>query len=263
MRARYFWPIVLILAGVIFLLSNLGILPGSAWGWVWALALILLGVSMLWPGRRGVESADVSVPLGGAAAARLTLKHGAGQLSVRSGAAADLLLTGVCRGGVDKDIRPEGDHLDVTLRVPAQDWGPWMWPGVWGRGGLDWNLSLNPSVPLVLALETGASECRLDLSQLCVTDLSIKTGASSTVVTLPAQAGYTRVRLESGAASVKVQVPDGVAARVRGVMGVGALNVDGRRFPQRGGEYQSADFETAAHRVEIEVEGGVGAVEVR
>jgi hypothetical protein len=263
MRARYFWPTILILAGVVFLLSNLGLLPGSAWGWVWALVLILVGVSMLWPARRGAGSTEVSVPLGGAAVAQVTLKHGAGQLSVASGSASDLLLSGVFAGGVDKEVRPIGDHLDVTLRMPAQDWGPWMWPGAWGRGSLDWNLNLNPTVPLSLVLETGASESRLDLSQLRVSDLSIKTGASSTSLIVPAQAGSTRVHIESGAASVKIRVPEGVAARIRGRVGVGTLNVDTGRFVPRGSEYESENFESAANRVEIEVEGGVGSVDVR
>ncbi len=57
MRARYFWPIVLIVAGVLFLLENLGLLPGSAWGWIWAIALVLLGLSLLWP-RRSAQAGD-------------------------------------------------------------------------------------------------------------------------------------------------------------------------------------------------------------
>ena len=46
-------------------------------------------------------------------------------------------------------------------------------------------------------------------------------------------------------------------------MGVGSLNVDERRFTRRGSEYQSEDFATAANRVEIEISGGVGSVDVR
>ena len=262
MRARYFWPIVLIVAGVLFLLENLGLLPGSAWGWIWAIALVLLGLSLLWP-RRSAQAVDDSVPLEGSASARLTLKHGAGRLWLRAGAASDVLVSGSFGGGVDKDVRSMGDMLAVTLRLPDQDWGNWIWPGSWGRAPLDWNLNVNPNVPLQLALEVGASENWLDLSGLRVTDLSIKTGASSTQLTLPAQAGRTQVRIEAGAASIRAEVPAGVAARIRGVMGVGSLRVDERRFPRRDGEYLSDNFAAAANRVEIEISGGVGSVEVR
>ena len=157
MRARYFWPIILIVAGVLFLLQNLGWLPGSAWGWIWAIALILLGLSLLWP-RRQAQAVDVSVPLEGSASARLTLKHGAGRLWLRAGSASDVLISGSFSGGVDKDVRFMGDMLAVTLRVPEQDWANWIWPGTWGRAPLDWNVNVNPSVLLQLALEVGASE---------------------------------------------------------------------------------------------------------
>ncbi len=156
-----------------------------------------------------------------------------------------------------------GDMLAVTLQMLRQDWGFWTWPGGWSRTRLDWNVSVNPNVPLQLAVEGGASEAWLDLSALRVTDLSLKTGASSTRLALPAQAGHTQVRIEAGAASVRIEVPAGVAARIHGVMGLGALNVDERRFPRRGGEYQSDDFATAANRADIEISGGVGSVEVR
>jgi hypothetical protein len=46
-------------------------------------------------------------------------------------------------------------------------------------------------------------------------------------------------------------------------MGLGALNVDQSRFPKRDGFYESADYAAAANRVEMRVDGGVGAVNVR
>lgn len=72
-----------------------------------------------------------------------------------------------------------------------------------------------------------------------------------------------RASVNAGAASVDITVPAGVAARVRGMMGVGSLDVDQRRFPRRNGMDESPDFETAENRVELAVEGGVGSVRVR
>ena len=91
----------------------------------------------------------------------------------------------------------------------------------------------------------------------------METGASSTRLTLPAHAGWTRARVASGAASVEIAVPAGVAARINGQVAVGSLNVDQQRFPRRNGGYESPDFETATHRVELSIEGGVGATVVR
>jgi hypothetical protein len=266
MNPRYLWPVALIVAGILFLLDNLGLLPGNAWGWIWPLVLVALGLNLLLGRRASVAAAtEASLPLDGATAARLTARHGAGRLEVRAGANANLLFSGSFGGGVRQQVQRDGEKLDVTLQAGDQDWTEWMWPAAWigPHRRLDWSLALNPNVPLSLKIDTGASEGRLDLSALRVTDLEINTGASSTEVILPARAGHTRARITAGAASVKVNVPEGVAARVQGRIGVGALNVDQARFPRRGSVYESDGFETAANRVELAVEGGAGEISVR
>jgi hypothetical protein len=129
-------------------------------------------------------------------------------------------------------------------------------------GALDWDLVLNGSIPLSLELETGASETRLSLTDLQVRDLRVSTGASSTTVDLPARAGMTRVRIESGAAAAKLRVPQGVAAHVTVRGALAGIRVDESRFHKSGDTYRSPDWETAQNRVEILVETGVGSVEV-
>lgn len=268
---RSFWAIFLILIGVLFLLGNLGIIQGDVWRFVWPLFLIVLGVLFLLGatgrGRRwsSVPRVNDSVPLEGASSSQITFKHSAGRLNLNAGSDANLLLVGSFGGGVDKQVRKSGDRLDVVLQTDARNWTEWIGPWGWssGQGMLDWDISLNPSIPLSLKFETGASQTTLDLSALRVTELSIHTGASATEITMPANAGSTRARVESGAASVKVRIPQGVAARISGKMGLGALDVDQRRFPLRGGGYESDDFVTAANRIELQVDGGVGSVDVR
>lgn len=267
MRPRLFWPLVLILIGVILLLSNLGLLPGSVWGYFWPLALLALGVSLLAGAFRGapqVPATSERQPLEGASAGNVTIRHGAGRLKVRAGGDASALFAGTFGGGVYKRVQRSGDLLDVTLRVPEQDWSRYAFPWNWSTSshGLDWDITLNPEIPLALAFEIGASQAELDLSGLRVTDLSIKTGASAAQITLPAQAGLTRACIESGAASVDVHVPDSAAARISGRMGIGRLDVDPGRFQRRGDAYESEGYADAQNRIELTVEGGVGTVTV-
>ena len=127
----------------------------------------------------------------------------------------------------------------------------------------DWNVQLNPNVPLTLEFETGANRNILDLSQLRATSVVLRTGASATELTLPAAAGLTEVEIHAGLAAVNVHVPPGVAARIRGKMGLAALEVDCARFPWNGDGYESPDFATATNRVLLRVEGGLGEVTVR
>ena len=89
-------------------------------------------------------------------------------------------------------------------------------------------------IPLELVIETGASESKLDLTNLQVTDVRIKSGAASVDMVLPSEVSFCRVGVESGAASVTLHVPGNVAARIRSSSALSSISVDTNRFPHRG-----------------------------
>jgi hypothetical protein len=68
--------------------------------------------------------------------------------------------------------------------------------------------------------------------------------------------------VSSGAASVNIRIPQGVAARIRWRGGLSSINVDPSRFPRFGDTYQSPDYDSAANKVDLDVEMGVGSVTV-
>ncbi len=63
-------------------------------------------------------------------------------------------------------------------------------------------------------------------------------------------------------ASLILEVPQGVAARIVTRVALGSRQIDEGRFPRVGDLYQSLDYATCANRVDIDVEGGVGSVRV-
>lgn len=258
-----FWAIFLIVVGSLLLLGNLGIV-NVTWGLIWPVAVIAFGVWLIWGAvaapRRRIDIQEASIPLGSAARAGIKIEHGAGLLHVSAGASPELLALGTFAGGLDYKASPQGDRLDVKMRIPHQDLAFWPWN--WA-GGLDWDVKFNDQVPIQLRVDAGASKSELDLTDLRVTDLQLHTGASATVVDLPAHAGLTTVKIEAGAASVEINVPGGVAARIHSSSGLAAIDVDTTRFPGSGSHYQSPDFDSAANKVEMKIEAGVGAVRVR
>lgn len=265
-RGNFVWGVIIILIGILFLLSNLGLIPASIniWTLIWPVVLILLGLwfllgPRLW-GNRAAENRQLDIPLESARQADLVVEHGGGRLDLRASGMDTNLLSGTFVGGVESDIRRTGDRVSIRLRPPDTMFffGPWSA----GQRGFEWRFTLSPSVDLNLVLKTGAGESIVDLTGLRVTDLRIETGASSTNLVLPDRAGLTRVEIHAGVAGVDVRIPAGVAARIKTQTGISSVSIDPARFPRTGDLYVSPDFETAANRVEMRVEAGVGSIRI-
>jgi len=259
MVAALAWPVTFLAVGIALFLSTtgrIGMEPGDLVAQWWPAALIVLGGWLLLaaaiPGSAKADE-ELSMPLAGAGEASVRIKFGGGELTVEHGP-DEMLVSGEFRGGVIRRSAGPG-RVELEQEGWHVPWGRDEWPR--------WRVGLTGAVPMDLQVEGGASKTVLDLRELRVRSLGIKTGASETRVTLPQAAGHTTVRSESGAAAVFFDVPAGVAARIRTRMGLGGSDIDTARFPRVGDGWESPDFATAANRVEIEAEGGLGSVTVR
>ncbi len=259
-RGSVFWGTLFILAGLVFLIGSIwGV---NVWQFVWPLFLIIAGIWVLWSALRGpsnVERASLFLPLKGESEARIHIQYGAGRLSIGGDAAPGRLLEGEFAGGVRHSRHRTGERADIRIRGQEAVWS-WM---VWAPHARDWSMRLTHEIPLRLEIDTGASDARLDLRPLRIVELDLDTGASSTEIWLPEAAGQTHVKIDAGAASVTLRVPENVAARIETDMALGSVNVDRQRFPRTGKIYESPDYATAEHRVAIRAEGGVGSLTVR
>jgi hypothetical protein len=254
------WPVGLLVVGVLLLLSttgNLGVGPGELIGRWWPLAVIAWGAWLLLAAvlpSRQLGSNSLELPLEGATSAEVKISFGGGELNVGTGRPG-ILLSGTFEGFPAKyRIRGPGS---VHVEPEAGDAFPWV-----ANPTPSWRIGLPTDVPVDLQVESGANRTLLDLGEVPLRSLRINTGASDTLVRLPRAAGETRVRADSGAASITIEVPPGVAARVRGRMALGSTQVDESRFPRSGSGWESPDYASAANRVEIEIQGGIGAVRI-
>lgn len=258
-RDSIFWGVALIILGVLFFLQGQGII-GNISRYIWPFALILVGawiiLGVYWkPAPSDLET--FSVPLGGARSVKYHFSHGAGQLEIGGGAPVGQALVGTSAVGMNHSSQLNGDRLDV--RVEA---GPSFIPMVGPQQGV-WRFQLTQEIPVLLDVESGASAQHIDLTDVLATRFSLKTGASSANVTMPAR-GASILDVESGVDSISIRVPDVTAARIRVKEGVMAVNVDTTRFPQLdSGLYQSANFDASQNRTEINVDSGVGSVSVK
>lgn len=261
-RSGLFWGSLLIILGGLFLLSMLGILTVRVWSVFWPLALVLGGFWLLLSGiqrSRPHPPQQVTMQLKGVETAEIRFRHGGGSLILDSDTAPDQLLDGVFATGLNYEMEElDDDHAILTLR-PRTD------ATRLGRkaGGIDWDVGLNGLIPMSLDIETGGGELQADLRDMQIRELRLQTGVSRCAIQLPRAAGRSVVRVEAGAASVTLMVPDGVAARIHKEIGAGNLAIDEERFPLADGINQSPDYDTAANAVEIYLTIGAGQADVR
>ena len=264
---RIFWAVILVAAGFLLLANNLGIFTVNIWRLFWPAMLIILGVWFLVGTAAGTSEfvmEESSVDLGDAKNASIAVKYGAGRLRLDASADEGKLVSGTFANGLDARVKEVDSGMDVVLQPPSRAFPDVLFPGNWMTGkGLSWDCGLSKEIPLNLVLETGAAEVSLDFTDLQIKELVLKTGASSTEVKLPAKAGTTHFKVEAGMASLVILVPEGVAARLETHIGLASVSVDQNRFPKQGGVYQSADFETADNKIDIRIETGMASIEIR
>jgi len=175
------------------------------------------------------------------------------------------------------------DILTLKASGNGQPWFRLPWSAC--NGATDWQIHLNPDVPSEITAHSDGGNMELDLSSLAVSCLSADTGGGNLDVTLPDKAvdlnviaktgagnvtvdigsatrGSSVINASSGAGSVIVRVPDGLAARIHPASGMGKVIVNPRFSKLDVNTYQSPDYETAADRVEITIKSGAGNVSV-
>jgi hypothetical protein len=259
-RGEVFWGVLLVILGGLFLFETAGYIRGDVLGWFWPVAIIPAGAWILMGGfrSRGERPSAHSfvVPLEGAREASLTINHGVGRMELRAGTSNDEFMTGGAAAGMNHSAQLRGDRLEVSI-----DAGPSFLPFIGPESGV-WQYRLKPGVPTTISVHAGASQLELDLAELQVTRFNFDGGASSLDLTLPARVAQVFVEIRTGASSLHLRVPQGVAARLL-AKSMASLVIDQARFAARGnGIYQSTDYDSAPHRADIVIDGGATSIQV-
>ena len=225
-RGPSLWAIILILAGVIWLLAQANIISRenlSVLLRVWPILLIGLGLELL-IGRQSralstliilgtigillvlmvvgpsiglaaqstVTEAQYDQPLENAQSAEITVSVGVGNLYVRPVEDSSQLFDANIRylGNVQYDA--SGSNENVTVRL-ENDTQPLNWLAIdnifnWLNSdeSARWDIGINPDVPVELNLSTGTGGADLDLGDLHLTRLSVNSGTGGIVMTMPA-----------------------------------------------------------------------------
>lgn len=289
----YFGPILLIGAGLLFLLSNLGVIDVDFFDLLarfWPLLLIAAGVNLI-AGRRagigallgllvvaflllvvwqpslwsgvgiGQETQAVQYALGDATQAEVHIEPSINTLHIESTPNRDVLVEGQVshnrRERIVEEQRESGGTVTYTLRTQGNRIN--LFPVSVGKGD-NWDLRLNSQVPTALYVDTGVGAARLDLQNIQLTKLDVNTGVGEAEITLPGRGDFD-VNVDAGVGSVVLRVPDSLGVRIQADAGLGSVSVP-RGYSKSDDVYLSPNFGSAEHRAEVSIHGGVGSIDV-
>jgi hypothetical protein len=288
---QLFWGGLLIIVGTLLLLDNLNVVEtnlAALWQ-LWPLLLVAAGLSVLsvrntlW---KTLSTLFVFVMLGfvllvglgvldtntnssiqndstivllneNTSKAETSIKMGAGTLTISSAKQEEVVRANITSSFAElvETQRQEGDSQLISLETKGS--GTW-WFGA-QKNELDVVLSQN--IPQSILLDVGALSMNADLSEIELSSLNVKTGASSVLLRLGERSASLPVTIDAGASSVKLAAPKESGIRVEIDGGLSSRNLEG--LVDRGnGIFETENYDTADKKITITVKSGLSSFEL-
>ena len=301
-RPSILGPLILITAGILLLLNQMGRLPWSIWGTLWRLwpvIIILIGIEILigvsrstavhvagfliavvvlfgaivlalytaerpGPTRPPPRTERIVEQMRNANRGRIELDFAVGTLEVAALADSQNFVEGEIEySRYSQKVERVYRVQDGRAMLDIKAQSRSMPFWFPGDTGERWDLRFTVRIPLELEVDAGAANAELDLEQLQVTRLDFDGGVGRTRIAFPAAAGSTEASVSGGVGEITLLIPQNVGARIRVDSALTAVRVESARFVRSGEEYVSTNYETAEHKLEMTVESAIGAIIIR
>lgn len=287
------FPLILVFLGVMFLLTNLGIVEHGIWSEIvryWPVLLILMGIDALL--RRSSMSAALGTvisaaviiiagivlfqlfapdewirdtqafahPLGSASTADIVLacQDCTMDISTESEAASrGYLISGALNLRRDERLRQTVGRDDERARFKLESTYRLPFLTWTDRSTSMWHIQLNDSVPLALSVSTQGT-LMMDLTDVLLESADISTGDHRSTITLPRTSSPT---LTLSGSHINVLVPDNVGVRIAGA--VSSELIVPASYVSTDDGYVSPDYNAAVYRSDIVLRTGSERVEIR
>jgi len=259
-----FWPLLLVLGGIALLLRESKLLwivyafAGAGLAVVLASVLSFSWVDGDWRGNREARQQEFMVPLAETTErASFALESGAGECIMEDTTSALVAATTQCGfGEYQLDQTSTGGQEDVRLTLKGKN-------ARWGLGRMNnrAEIKLNTGPVWDLDLSLGAARVDADLRPYKVERLKLNVGAAKVTLKIGARGSETRVDVNAGASSIKIEVPESAGCEVLVEAPLSSKKFPG--FTKTGsGEYRTDNFDGAAQKISIDINAGVSSLKV-
>lgn len=154
----------------------------------------------------------------------------------------------------------EGRQTVVNIQQGSLGFMPFSWR--FGRE--QWQLSLNDSLPTKLDVDAGASDVKMNLESIPLETLELSTGAATVEITLGLEQRHSKVKIETGASTITLRIPDEMAVQMNYDGGLTTLNVPDDFDKLGSGKYESENYGGKAdHQLALDIDSDSGAATIK
>jgi len=255
-----FWPIILIGAGALWLLSNVGLLPAWSWGmlWrLWPLALIAIGLDLLIARRSPIFGAIIALavigllvaviflgstlginlrpdvkldnfaePLGTTETAMVEIDFSVGKGSLQALSGDTQLFVAEISHLGDLAYDVSGGRAKTITLSESVTGSQFNWIDRPGGDDLYWDIQFSPLVPVDFTLKGGVGETDIDLSGMQPVSLTIDGGVGKVLLVLPATGQRYPVVIDGDVGEIDIQIEPGALVDLDITGGVGEVKID-------------------------------------
>ncbi len=134
---------------------------------------------------------------------------------------------------------------------------------VFGTSKRTMNVKVARGVPVKLTLSSGATKSSLDLTELNVTDLSLKSGAATSSVRIGGKAKLVNISVEAGASDYTLEIPKDSGYKVVTKSGLTSVSLPTGTASIVGDDTKtSTNYENSPHRVSVLVSSGLTSLKL-
>ncbi|MBC8505042.1 MAG: hypothetical protein ISR58_01085 [Anaerolineales bacterium] len=291
-RSEIVGPVIMFGLGGVFLLSNFGWLGWNAWDalWrLWPLLIIAIGLEimvgrrspwlsalvvllilamlmgLLWMagigfaplGGQSIESESIYQELGDASRAEVSLSPAVGQLLVYELGDSKALIEGEVSIGRSRQIwesyKVQGNTATYSLNTRNNF--PFF------GSGWDWQLGLDPDVPIELEASMAAGDMDLELADITLSGLNASQAVGDLLISLPAGESING-DISQAIGQIIVYVPSDVSVRIEVSKALSSLTIPSD-FDRQGDYYYSPGYEAAEMAIDLDISQAIGSIVVR
>ena len=231
---------------------------------VYVLSVMAVGLMVLalwWylrlPVGQSLSNDTILEPLVGAERAVVELNVGAGRLRLQAGSTEQMLegraqtLAGI--ENLERTATAQGNtmvyHLDAHAPLAIRE--PTRWP--------QWNLNINPDIPLTLNIQGGMGESNLDLRKLNFEIFNLWPDTGKYTVTFP-ESGDVRAYVTGGLSHTHLLIPEAIALKLVVIKeGQGHVDFKGHIYGHEE-TFASNNYDTATSHLNLTVMSGLSHV---